>query len=62
MRTIDLGSFLDGVERRKAARGLDESPRAVEARRNKGGLRSASKREALTLAETRAAPMVRSYY
>jgi hypothetical protein len=54
MRTIDLGSFLGSIEQRKAAIGFDESPVAVEARRNRGTRRTPAKREALQLAEARA--------
>ncbi|GAA5049765.1 hypothetical protein GCM10023208_08210 [Erythrobacter westpacificensis] len=66
MKTLELNSYLAGVKARKAALGLDEGAEAVDARRNKGGRRSASKRALLRKAEKRAkaakvAP-VPSYY
>lgn len=54
MVTLTLESFLGEVEQRKAALGVDESPKAVDARRNKGARRNPTKREALRRAERRA--------
>ena len=66
MKTLELNSYLAGVKARKAALGFDEGAKAVDARRNKGARRSASKRALLGKAKARAkaakvAP-VASYY
>lgn len=54
MRTLELNGYLGAVKARKAALGLDEGARAVEARRNKGGRRTANKRTLLGNAARRA--------
>jgi hypothetical protein len=52
MATVRLRDFLARVEARKLALGMTGT--AVDAMRNKGGARSAAKRELLARAEARA--------
>jgi hypothetical protein len=66
MRTLNLYGFLEDIEARKRELGVDESPRAVEMLRNRGGSRTPAKRRLLQRTENRAraagAATVRSYY
>ena len=55
MKSIQLSTYLSAVKARKAALCFDESADAVDVRRNKGGRRSARKREILANAADRAA-------
>jgi hypothetical protein len=54
MRSLKLEAYLAEIAARKKALGIDVSPEAIEALRNKGTRRTAAKREALSLAEQRA--------
>ncbi|MBY6015129.1 hypothetical protein KUV75_09485 [Qipengyuania gaetbuli] len=54
MRTIELNCFLGDVRARKAQLGFDESAEAVDARRNNGVRRTASKRRVLAQIAERA--------
>jgi hypothetical protein len=54
MITLELEAYLAEIAAREKALGIDESPEAVEALRNKGTRRTAAKREALRLADERA--------
>jgi hypothetical protein len=66
MQTLQLECFLEEVEQRKAEVGLDESPAAVDSRRNKGARRTEAKRALLRRSEQRATATglraVPSYY
>lgn len=54
MQQIGLSEFLADVSARKAQLGFDEGAEAVEARRNKGGRRTARKVAILERAQQRA--------
>jgi hypothetical protein len=66
MRTLNLYGFLKDIEARKRELGVDESPRAVELLRNRGGSRTPAKRALLQRTEERAraagVATVRSHY
>ena len=66
MRTASLYGFLKEIEARKRELGVDESPRATEALRNRGNKRTPAKRVLLQRATRRAraagVAIVRSYY
>jgi hypothetical protein len=66
MRMENLYTFLEDVEARKRELGVDESARAIDRLRNRGGGRSSQKRMLLQRAEERARNAgvvpVRSYY
>ncbi len=63
---MTLSEFLAGVQARKAALGITDTPVETEAMRNKGGRRTPEKRELLRRAEARARAAektpVKSYY
>lgn len=52
--TFDFYAFVAEAENRKRSLGLDESPAAVDAMRNKGGSRTPAKREMLARIDRRA--------
>jgi hypothetical protein len=54
MTTVTLRALVAGIEARKAAAGMIDTPAVVEAMRNKGARRTPEKRELLRRAETRA--------
>jgi hypothetical protein len=60
VKTVVLAEFLDRIRERKAALGIEDTPAATEAMRNKGGQRTVSKRQLLAQAEERAAAAGRS--
>jgi hypothetical protein len=59
MQQIALSEFLADVSARKAQLGFDEGAMAVEARRNKGGRRTARKLAILQRTEQRARAALR---
>ena len=63
---MDLYRFLEEVEKRKRELGVEDSSQAAEQLRNRGGSRSAAKREMLRRAAERARNAgiepVRSYF
>ena len=54
MKQVAFNEFQRALEVRKAAIGFDESAASVEARRNKGAMRTPAKRELLRRAKARA--------
>jgi hypothetical protein len=54
MPDVALQTLLERAERRKAERGLVDTPAATEAMRNKGAMRTPQKRALLQRAEERA--------
>lgn len=54
MKTLELGSYLEGVQARKATLSRDSGVLAIEPCRNGGARRTASKRAGLARAEVRA--------
>jgi hypothetical protein len=54
MKTLELGSYLESVQARKATLSADSAMLAAEPCRNGGSRRTASKRSTLARAEARA--------